>query len=71
MAQQEVIKCLKKEKKAMSRTEIANNLKKSPIIVSKALNCLFENGEVKAIEINSEQAIRLYGSKRKMRLYYV
>jgi len=71
MAQCDVLEALEKQKKAMSRTEIAAFLKKDVTMVSHAITRLLRGCEIKIIEIDRKQAMKRYHCKRRMRLYYV
>lgn len=55
----------------MSRTEIAEALGNAIQIVSVNIRKLIHNKEIDAIEINREEAAKLFGKnyKRRMRLY--
>ncbi len=70
MGQQEVMEFLEKQKEPLSRGEIAFFMKDNPIKISAILNKLLANEDVKAIEINSEDAMKRLGCKRRMNLYY-
>lgn len=68
--QERIIKLLIKKKKPMGRVEIAKHLNSTPIKISMALRQLVKFEEVQCVEINHDQAWELFGSKRRMRLYY-
>ena len=70
MTQEEVYDVLKKEKRPLSRGEIAKILKDDPTHVSHSINKLIKSHYIKIIEINQHQA-RKYGCQRRMRLYYI
>ncbi|MFW9927920.1 MAG: hypothetical protein ACFFD1_00850 [Candidatus Thorarchaeota archaeon] len=55
----------------MRRTDIAKALGVTPIKVSMAIRQLVKYGEVKCKEIEHWLAMDLYGSKRRLRLYYI
>lgn len=71
MSQEEVISVIVKIKKPLSRTEIAKILNQDVIRVSHALQKLLKAKEIKSTEIDREKAMIRYGSKRRMRLYYL
>lgn len=71
MGQEEILELLEKYGKPMSRTQIARTLSQDVIRVSHALTRLVKGKEVKIIEIDRFQAMKLYRSKRRMFLYYV
>ena len=71
MGQSEVLDILEKYKKPLSRTDIATMLEQDLVMVSHAIARLVKSHEIKIIEINSEQALKLYKCKRRMRLYYL
>ena len=68
--QEKIIKLLEKKKEPLSRTEIANILKRTPISVSKTLRVLLKHDEIKCIEIDRIVAYEKYKPKKRMRLYY-
>lgn len=69
--QEKIIKILEKSKKPLSRTEIAETLKANPNTVSMRVKQLLKSKDICCIEINREQALENYHSKRRMRLYYI
>ena len=75
MSQQDVLKVLEKEKKPLSRSEIAEKLNQSVILVSSNIRELLKNRDIKAIEIDRHQAKEHFQGtksiKRRMRLYYI
>jgi TusA-related sulfurtransferase len=71
MSQEEILDVLQKEKKALSRGEIAKLLGDDPVHVSHSIARLIKNHQIKIIEINHVQAIERYNIKRRMRLYYI
>jgi hypothetical protein len=71
MSQVDVIEVLEKYKKPLSRTDIAKILNESVILVSHAIARLIKGREIKIIEIDRNEAMRLYHCKRRMRLYYI
>jgi len=71
MGQEEVYQTLKQIGKPLSAKEIAEAINCSMKIVFDSLNRLLKYGEVSIIEIPRGKAMRLYHSKRRMRLYYV
>lgn len=71
-----MINILQKAKKPMSRTEITiilqeKILKQEAIKVSHLIQKMLKHNEIKCMEINRKQAIKHYGCKRRMRIYYV
>ncbi len=74
MGQAEILEVLEKNKKPMSRTQIAKEIKKDPIPVSKSIRKLLKNNEVKCIELDRHQAAKYLNMNRpfrRMRFYYV
>ena len=73
MSQDDIIQCLKKSDKPLSRTEIALSLNEVPDKISKTLRRILKdpNSEVKVIEINRIQAMKIYKCKRRMRCYII
>ena len=71
MAQEVIVNLLKKNKKPLSRSEIALQLNLDPIMVSHNIRKLLKYYEVKCIEINRFQAMKEYGCRRRIRLYYI
>lgn len=71
MGSQEVIDVLERFAKPMSRGEIAKVSGINEIRVSHIIKRLIKYDEVKIIEIDRHQAMKLYRCKRRLRLYYV
>lgn len=71
MGQQEVLNTLGKFNKPVSRGEIAKELEEQPCKISKILLKLLIQKEIKCIEINKDQANKLYHCRRRIRLYYI
>lgn len=71
MSQAEIIKVLEKSRLPMSGREISQCLKQDYNKITKQLRKLLEYKEVKCIEINRHEALKHFGSKRKLRLYYL
>ena len=69
--QAEIINLLLKKRVPLTRTEIAEQIGSTPIKVSTNLKKLLKYDEVIAIELHTKLALKFYGCKRKMRLYYV
>jgi len=69
MGQQEVIDCLKKNNRPMSRTEIAEEIGCGKCRVSVILNVLLKFSEISITEIDRVRAMEMFGVKRRMRLY--
>lgn len=71
MSQADIIFVLEKYKRPMSRTEIAKELEKDLVLIAHNIAACVKSHEVKVIEIDREQAMKVYNCKRRMRLYYV
>ena len=71
MGQEEIVEFLEKYKKPVSRSEIASALSQDVILISHAIARLVKSKEIKIIEIDRQQAMKLYHCKRRMRLYYL
>lgn len=71
ISQTEVIEILEKADKPLSRTEIAEQLMEDVVKISHCLKRMLKYDEIKCIEINRKQAMKLYGCKRRMRIYYI
>ncbi len=71
MSQGEILDILKKEKKPLSAREIIEQLDINPKRVYVLIKILLKYEEIKCIEIPRDLAMKLYRSKRRMRLYYV
>jgi len=71
MSQAEVIDCLKKHKRKMSRTEIAIATGIGACNVSVLLNKLIKFNEVLFEEIDRIEAEKKFGVKRRMKLFYL
>lgn len=69
-----VLELLEKEKKPLSRSQIAEILQIEAIVASKTIKHLLVHNEIKCIEIDRLQAKEMFKDKkicRRMRLYYV
>ena len=71
MGQEEVLKVLEKEGKPLSRREISLILNERVEKISSDLRQLIKFKEIKFKVIYSGEALKIYQSKRKMRLYYI
>ena len=74
MGQSEIIECLNDSERPLSLSEISKILNDELSKISHQLAKLLIHNEVKAIEINREQAKAFFKDKapaRRMRLYYV
>lgn len=71
MSQGEVLDILKKEKRPISAKEIIEKLDLNEKRVYVLLGILLKYDEIKCIEIPRDLAMKMYRSKRRMRLYYV
>jgi hypothetical protein len=69
--QEEIINILKKEKRPMSRSEIALKINQNPLNVSRAIKKLIKFKEINYKEISKDEAYIKYRSKRKLRIFYV
>lgn len=70
MTQEDIINVLKKNKKPMSRGEIAKELKQAGSLISHSIKRLINARDIKIVELNRYQAMELYHCKRRMRIYY-
>jgi transcriptional regulator of NAD metabolism len=71
MSQEKILEILEKNKKPMSRSEIAITLSASLSLISHNIARLIKAKDIKIIEIDREQALKIYHCKRRMRLYYI
>jgi repressor of nif and glnA expression len=71
MGQEEILQVLEKNKKPMSRGQIANELSFDKVAVSHSICKLLKSKEIKCQEISCEQAMKYYGCHRRMLIYYV
>lgn len=72
MGQSEIIEVLNNSEKPLSGKELAKLVGQSfQGAVSIILKKLLDQKEIKCIELDRLQAMKLYGSKRKLRLYYI
>ena len=79
MSQQDVITVLEKNKRPLSVGEIAKELNQHPYRVSHSLRRMLKIGDdgklvgrdIKIMEIDCRQAMKLYKCKKRMRLYYL
>ena len=74
MSSSDILEILEKEKKPLSRREIAELINDTPCYVSHHLKKLVLHNEVKIVEITRTQAKIFFKEKapsRRMRLYYV
>jgi len=74
MGQQEIINCLKKYKKPVSRKKIAEQTGYDVIKVSHSIKKLLDKGEIKCIELDRVQAGKMLGFGRpfrRTRFYYL
>lgn len=69
LSQENIINCLKKNKRAMSRTEIAQEINLNPCRVSFLLSKLLRWNEVVVVEIDRKEARKRFGVKRRMMLF--
>lgn len=74
MGQEEVIKILEKNKKPMSRSQIAEGLELDPIKVSHILRILLKHNDIKCFELDRFQAAQYLDRDRphrRTRFYYL
>jgi len=74
MSQEEVLGLLEKEKKPLSRSQIAEILQIDVCIASKTIKKLLIHNDIKCVEIDRVKAKEIFKNKRicrRMRLYYV
>jgi DNA invertase Pin-like site-specific DNA recombinase len=69
--QAEIIELLEKEKRPMSRSEIARTLNESEIKVSLRIRKMIKWKDIKFVEVDRLQAMEKYHCNRRLRLYYV
>jgi len=73
MSQEDVLDLLEKEKKPLSRSQIAEILQIDVCVASKTIKHLLTHNEIKCIEIDRIKAQELFKNKticRRLRLYY-
>lgn len=70
MSQEEIIEVLEKEKRPMSRGEIAFALQKDALKITHQLAQLLKFSEIKCIEIDRFEAKKRFRCNRRMFLYY-
>jgi predicted transcriptional regulator len=70
MVQEEIFELLIKIGKPLSRKEISVQLKLGDTHISRGLRKLLDANEICCIELDRKKARKIYGVKRKMRLYY-
>lgn len=71
MSQEDIIKFLKNKKIPLSVDEISKHMDTNKSRVFVLIKILVQHKEIKFMEINREVALKLYNSKRRMKLYYV
>jgi hypothetical protein len=71
MSQQDIINVLRKNKRPMSRGEIAKELGHDETLVSHSIKRMVKGRDIKTIELNRYQAMDWYHCKRRMKIYYV
>ena len=71
MGQIDIIEVLEKSKKPISRSEIAKILNQDVVRVSHAIARLVKYNDIKVIEIDRNQAMKIYHCKRRMHIYYI
>lgn len=69
--QAKIIQCLKKAGEPLGRAEIAKRIKARPITVSDRLKKLVRCGEVICMELDHNQAMERFNSKRRTKIYYL
>ena len=73
MSQQEIMELLEKEKRPLSRREIAEKLESDPNKISELLRKLLCSNSINCTEIDRHEAKRLYKDSaplRKLKLYF-
>lgn len=70
MGQSDIIELLEKSDHPLSRSEIADVLKVQPSTISMLINKLIKYNEILFEEIDKEMALKKYGCKKRMRLYF-
>lgn len=74
MGQQEIFEILEKEKRPMSRMEIAIQLNENCNKISELLRKMLDHEEIKFLEIDRNKAKEMYGDKapsRRMKIYFI
>lgn len=71
MGQLEILDVLERSELPMAGRQIAKEIGVRLITVLGTLRKLMKQGEVKCIELNRHKALEHFGSKRKLRLYYI
>ena len=71
MGQNEILDVLEKSELPMSGSQIAETLGEYDKKIFKLLRLLLKRKELMCIELNRHQALKHFGSKRKLRLYYI
>lgn len=71
MGQGEIIEILKNNKSPMRGREIAELLHQDFKNIINTISKLLKYGELKYIEVDRIDALKKFGSKRKLRLYYI
>ena len=69
--QAEIIELLEKVGAPLGRAQIAEKLKERPEKITNHLTRLVKSEQVLCLEIDKDQALEHFNSKRRMRLYYV
>ena len=70
IGQEEIAKVLIKADKPLARVEIAKQVGDSPNKVSKYICKMIKRGEIDYIDLDRIEALRLYNSKRRLRLFF-
>lgn len=71
MSQGDILEVLEKSKRPMSASDIALALNERDKHVFISIRRLIKSNSIKILEIDREQALKLYKCKRRMRLYYI
>jgi len=71
MGQEEVLKVLEKAKIPLAVSEIAELLSERTCKISLTLSKLLKYSEIEFIEIDRVEAMKRYGCKHRMKLYFV
>lgn len=70
MGQQEIIEILSKIHFPLSRADLSILLNDTVEKTSKHLKTLLHTGDIKSIEVDKDLSLKVFNSKRRLRLYY-
>lgn len=71
MGQEEIQKLLEITSRPLSVREIGEILGKEPCNISQIIKPMIKYAEISFLEIGKDLALKLYGCKHRMRLYFV